>query len=139
MLNNFFWKNKNLKIKSNAFKSDSRLIIGDDALAESNSKNYNYKYDLGLEWHKNTGMPFVFEVWAYNVLEENDLNNLSNSINKGLNNYDESLKYIVKNNKKPYMSEKNIFDYINGFSYRIGNPEEKAINIFKEMYNEIED
>lgn len=139
VLNNFFWKNKNLKIKSNAFKSDSRLIIGDDALAESNSKNYNYKYDLGLEWHKNTGMPFVFAVWAYNVLEENDLINLSNSINKGLNNYDESIKYIVKNNKKPYMSEKNIFDYINGFSYRIGNPEEKAINIFKEMYNEIED
>ena len=139
VLNNFFWKNKNLKIKSNAFESDSRLIIGDDALAESNTnKNYNYKYDLGLEWHKNTGMPFVFAVWAYNCIKEKDFNHLKNSIKHSLDHYDESLKSIIKRNEGSFLSDKKITNYINGFSYRISNIEEKAINIFKEMYNEIE-
>ena len=36
VLNHFFWKNKNLNVKSSHYKSDSRLIIGDDALKESN-------------------------------------------------------------------------------------------------------
>ena len=51
-------------------------------------------------------------------------------------------KFITKeyvNKKWNKDDNKNIFDYINKYSYRIGNPEEKAINIFKEMYNEIED
>ena len=39
--------------------------------------------------------------------------------------------------KKTFLSDKKIINYINGFSYRIENIEEKAINIFKEMYNEI--
>jgi len=139
VLNHFFWKNKNLKVKPNHFKSDSRLIIGDDALKESNfSKNFTYKYDLGLEWHKNTGLPFVFAVWAYNKIREKDFKVLKNSIKYGLDNYDESIKTIIKKNKNTFLYEKIIINYISGFSYRIGNNEEKAINIFKEMYNEIE-
>ena len=139
VLNHFFWKNKNLKVKPNNYKSDSRLIIGDDALKELNySKNYTYKYDLGLEWHRNTGLPFVFAVWAYNKIREEDFNFLKNSIKYGLDNYDESIKTIIKKNKNTFLSDKKIINYISGFSYRIGNNEEKAINIFKEMYNEIE-
>lgn len=139
VLNHFFWKNKNLNVKSSHYKSDSRLIIGDDALKESNYyKNYTYKYDLGLEWHNNTGLPFVFAVWAYNKIREKDFDVLKNSIKYGLDNYDESIKTIIKKNKNTFLSDKKIINYINGFSYRIGNIEEKAINIFKEMYNEIE-
>ena len=138
VLNNFFWKNKNLKVRSSHYKSDSRLIIGDDALKESYfNKNYTYKYDLGLEWHKNTGLPFVFAVWAYNKIREKDFNVLKNSIKYGLDNYDESIKTIIKKNKNTFLSDKKIINYISGFSYRIGNIEEKAINIFKEMYNEV--
>ena len=47
-------------------------------------------------------------------------------------------KLYIKKNKNTFLSDKKIINYINGFSYRIGNIEEKAINIFKEMYNEIE-
>jgi len=139
VLNHFFWKNKNLKVRSSNYKSESRLIIGDDALKESNyHRNFTHKYDLGLEWHKNTGLPFVFAVWAYNEIEEKEFNDLKNSIKYGLDNYDQSIKTIISKNKNTYLTDRKIINYLNGFSYKIGNIEEKAINIFKEMYNELE-
>ncbi len=40
------------------------LIIGDRALEQR--KLSAYKYDLGLEWKKFTGLPFVFAAWLSN-------------------------------------------------------------------------
>lgn len=37
------------------------LIIGDRAIRALDK--YTYSYDLGLEWKKHTGLPFVFAVW----------------------------------------------------------------------------
>jgi len=46
---------------------DARLVIGDAALvlgADPASLGYRYSYDLGLEWKRWTGLPFVFAVWV---------------------------------------------------------------------------
>ncbi len=48
---------------------DARLIIGDAALLLSSgasdlARQYPYAYDLGAEWKKWTGLPFVFAVWV---------------------------------------------------------------------------
>jgi chorismate dehydratase len=45
----------------------ARLVIGDAALmlgAHAIDAPYEYVYDLGLEWKKWTGLPFVFAVWV---------------------------------------------------------------------------
>jgi chorismate dehydratase len=45
----------------------ARLVIGDAALILANGAapvNYPYAYDLGLEWKRWTGLPFVFAVWV---------------------------------------------------------------------------
>ena len=85
-----------------------------------------------------TGLPFVFALWAYNKLGDTELKDLENSINLGLDNLNDSLEIIVRKNKRIYLSKSEIINYLEGFSYRVGNLEEKAINTFKEMYNEIE-
>lgn len=41
--------------------SSAGLIIGDRAIRALDK--YPYQYDLGLEWRKHTGLPFVFAVW----------------------------------------------------------------------------
>jgi chorismate dehydratase len=41
---------------------DAALLIGDPAL-QANTKNY-YVYDLGEQWRRWTGRPFVFAFWA---------------------------------------------------------------------------
>jgi chorismate dehydratase len=45
----------------------ARLVIGDAALMLGTgaiSSPYEHVYDLGLEWKKWTGLPFVFAVWV---------------------------------------------------------------------------
>ncbi len=44
---------------------DARLVIGDAALLLSGREtDYPYCYDLGAEWKRWTGLPFVFAVWV---------------------------------------------------------------------------
>ena len=81
---------------------------------------------------------FVFALWAYNKLGDTELKDLENSINLGLDNFNASLEMIIRKNERIYLSKSEIINYLEGFSYRVGNLEEKAINTFKEMYNEIE-
>jgi len=42
---------------------DGALLIGDPAL-KIDAKKYETVVDLGEEWHKQTGLPFVFAFWA---------------------------------------------------------------------------
>jgi chorismate dehydratase len=43
---------------------DARLVIGDAALHLGAAQKYPFVYDLGAEWKKWTGLPFVFAVWV---------------------------------------------------------------------------
>ncbi|HUS02615.1 MAG TPA: menaquinone biosynthesis protein [Chitinophagaceae bacterium] len=45
-------------------ESTAGLVIGDRALEQR--KISKYRYDLGLEWKKFTGLPFVFAAWISN-------------------------------------------------------------------------
>ncbi len=59
--------------KSSSEDVVARLVIGDAALmlqseghplAEGHGPKYPYVYDLGAEWKRWTGLPFVFAVWV---------------------------------------------------------------------------
>src|SRR5574341_1445595 len=43
---------------------DAVLVIGDPALLLAARNAYPHRYDLGEEWKRWTGLPFVFAVWA---------------------------------------------------------------------------
>src|SRR6266480_89137 len=43
---------------------DAVLVIGDPALLLTARHAYAHRYDLGAEWKRWTGLPFVFAVWA---------------------------------------------------------------------------
>jgi chorismate dehydratase len=47
-----------------ALPHEAVLVIGDAALALAARGTYKYRYDLGEEWKRWTGKPFVFAVWA---------------------------------------------------------------------------
>lgn len=44
-------------------KEDAILLIGDRAMA-AGLDGYSHRLDLGEEWHRLTGLPFVFALWA---------------------------------------------------------------------------
>jgi len=43
---------------------EARLVIGDAALHLGAAHRYPFTYDLGEEWKRWTGLPFVFAVWV---------------------------------------------------------------------------
>ena len=47
-----------------ALPHEAVLVIGDAALALAARGTYPHRYDLGEEWKRWTGLPFVFAVWA---------------------------------------------------------------------------
>ena len=47
-----------------ALPHEAVLVIGDAALQLAAARTYPYRYDLGEEWKRWTGQPFVFAVWA---------------------------------------------------------------------------
>lgn len=47
-----------------ALPHEAVLVIGDAALALAVRGTYPHRYDLGEEWKRWTGLPFVFAVWA---------------------------------------------------------------------------
>jgi chorismate dehydratase len=47
-----------------ALPHEAVLVIGDAALKLAAAGSYPHRYDLGEEWKRWTGQPFVFAVWA---------------------------------------------------------------------------
>src|SRR5262245_33729796 len=47
-----------------ALPHEAVLVIGDPALKLTAAGTYAHRYDLGEEWKRWTGKPFVFAVWA---------------------------------------------------------------------------
>jgi chorismate dehydratase len=47
-----------------ALPHEAVLVIGDPALQLAAQGTYAHRYDLGEEWKRWTGLPFVFAVWA---------------------------------------------------------------------------
>lgn len=59
-------------------RCDAALLIGDPALfcavrADAGELDSLYIYDLGREWHRFTGQPFVFAFWAVRLAALGDL------------------------------------------------------------------
>lgn len=54
-----------------AADTDAVLIIGDRAMA-SDPPQFPFVWDLGEAWHRWTGLPFVFAVWAARTRESLD-------------------------------------------------------------------
>jgi chorismate dehydratase len=72
------------------------LVIGDRAFSQR--KLSAYCYDLGSEWKKNTGLPFVFAAWVSNKSLSEDFINAFNKANAvGLEHLDEIISELSFN------------------------------------------
>ena len=70
--------------QSNISGTTAGLVIGDRALQQR--KISPYIYDLGLEWKKYTGLPFVFAAWISNKkLDDNFIHSFNEANAFGLN------------------------------------------------------
>lgn len=105
------------------------LVIGDRAFEQR--KLSTFFYDLGAEWKKITGQPFVFAAWISNKKLPDDFIQLFNDANEeGLTHIDEivnSLHFDLYDLKKYYTLHLN---------YRLDERKKKAMEYFLQLIEE---
>lgn len=85
------WQQMNVREFKKYPETDALVVIGDKAVELS--KHFLHKTDLAAEWHRFTGLPFVFAVWVCrNNLHETYINKFSSAIQFGIENISEVVK-----------------------------------------------
>lgn len=128
VLNEHYWsKNQEIEIRPFDSMADASLLIGDKAFQAE--KKYKHVFDLGLEWKKFTGLPFVFAVWVcHSNVDPHFIKELNQAFKKFLETKDlfEKLGLDTNPNLKEYF-EKNI-------SYQLDDTKKTAMKLFLKYF-----
>ena len=114
--------------------NDALLLIGDKAIrARQQLAGYSYVYDLGEEWFKLTGLPFVFATWVVRADSPRDVTgefqaSLEAALDKGLSRVDE----IAAETALFGHSARAAASYIRHFTYRLGDEEVRGMGEFRD-------
>jgi len=120
---NVVFENTSGNYQSKISGTTAGLVIGDRALIQR--KISPYIFDLGAEWKRFTGLPFVFAAWVSNKkLDETFIKDFNNANKFGLNNLDK----VVQEN--PFT----IFDlnhyYKDCISFDLDENKKKGLKLF---------
>jgi len=103
------------------------LMIGDKVFA--NEGKYKFKYDLGAEWKKFTGLPFVFAVWVSKSIHHPD-HIFIKDINKRMNRVFENLDLFLQ--ERPAIVNGILQDryFKKNISYTFAKAKKMALKLF---------
>ncbi len=109
------------------------LISDDPALRRRlGARGFPHRYDLGEEWFRWTGLPFVFYRWvARKDMGDADFLLLEDTLYVGLEEGVESLFHESDPRDKLLMLPKEVVEYIQGHRFFVGLSERKAIDLFR--------
>ena len=125
---NVVFKNTSGNYQSKISGTTAGLVIGDRALQQR--KISPFIYDLGEEWEKFTGLPFVFAAWISNKkLDNNFIKNFNEANAFGLNKIDE----VVKEN--PFEAFDLHHYYSDCISFEMDENKKKGLELFLERFN----
>ena len=117
--------------------ADAVMIIGDRAM-QPDFAPFKYAWDLGEEWNKEAGLPFVFAAWvARQDLETHTISEqLSLSRDLGLKN----LAEIAHSEATHYpLSENECLDYLqNKLHFNLGTSQRAGLKLFQQWAYELD-
>jgi chorismate dehydratase len=113
------------------------LAIGDEALRFNASDEFPVKLDLSQVWYEQTGLPFVFAVWAV----REDFYRLAPATVAEI--HQELLRCVIEGRhdlrsisslvaQRIPMPAKECFNYLKRIEYDLGNEKKKGLNLFCE-------
>jgi aminodeoxyfutalosine synthase len=121
---------------------DAILLIGDEALRRNKYgfPGFELVFDLAAEWYDWQKNPFVFAVWAMKRdLPPEAKEKLRMMIGKALEKSEENFCAIAgPHGKSIGLNETETLEFLEGFSYRLGEREKEAMRIFRTLLQEIE-
>lgn len=129
---------KNINTRDYLEGVDGAMVIGNSGLRLRHAPPSGYKmYDLGLIWTKETGLPFVYAVYATNGNMElgNSISTLLESKTYGLNIVDKISRIESVNLE---ISEEICYKYLSErINYDLGEEEIKGIIKYSELLREL--
>ena len=114
--------------------NDAMVLIGDRALkARNRLPDFPYRYDLGEEWYKLTGLPFVFATWVARADAPPGLTDdfhaaLEEALERGLERIDQ----IASETALFGEDSARAAQYVRRFTYRLGHEEFRGKSEFRE-------
>ena len=157
VLSKYYWKIPNPLLTENRMEyddCDAFLFIGDEALNMGLSRGMSPTQlpfnpnksslkviDLGLEWFKYTSLPFVFAVWAYDDIPKEEYQRLKDSLYHNLRFDGDryiNIPIVSQRRSTDYLKESTITWYLNGFNYRMSKSENDSIDLFEQLYNNLQ-
>lgn len=124
-------------LETNREQFDAVLVIGDNALRLAARGDYPIMLDLGAEWYRHTGLPFVFAVWAVReefckkdpdcVIEvHHELQRCISEGQRGLRAISRSVAPRIP------MTPESCYKYLRGMEYDLSAEKLKALTCFFE-------
>lgn len=122
-----------------ADEHDALVISGDAALRRRRGmRGYGHRYDLGVEWHDFTDLPFVFARWMRRGdMEHRDALVLEDTLYVGLEEGVDSLFHLSEPRENLLMLARDVMEYIIGYRYFVGFSEQKSIDLFRNYRNQV--
>lgn len=114
-----------------ALPHEAVLVIGDAALKLASTGTYPYRYDLGEEWKRWTGKPFVFAVWAARRATADSVKAVHEALLSsrawGLEHLDELAQDASRTTRLPFATCR---EYLSGLDYAFSDRHRLALNDF---------
>ena len=115
-------------------EGESAVIIGDQCF--QHSRNFRYITDLGLEWKRQTGLPFVFACWAASKKQNDRFSRLFNeALAKGVKNKNEAVSLLSPDMQ---VTAGEVVDYYkNNIDFVLDESKKEAMSLFLRYIKEL--
>lgn len=115
------------------------LLIGDRALQARRQRRHPFCIDLGEEWNRWTGLPFTFAAWGIRAsLPKEDRQAFHEQLDAALDYGLTRLRQIAVRRRDLGFPDEEVIRYLQGFTYRLGPEEEKAVSEFRRLLDLLE-
>ncbi|WP_316787965.1 menaquinone biosynthesis protein [Pedobacter frigoris] len=120
----FYWKTDVEFTTDPDVKTDAIVLIGDRTFGKRS--NYAFAYDMGEEWMKFTGLPFVYAAWVANTaISQEFIDEFNAALAKGLAYRSKLVKEL------PQHENFDLEDYLlNKLDFELTTRKREALNLF---------
>ncbi len=118
---------------------DACLFVGDQGLRHRAGLDaYPHRYDLGEEWTRWTGLPFVFAHWMVRAdLDAKAVAQLEDALYVGLQDWADGLFRFPQTRDDLLMRARDILTFTQGLRYFSGRPEQKSMQLFQHYLEQL--
>jgi chorismate dehydratase len=124
-----------LELDTTNTRADAVLLIGDRAMLPP-AENFVTAWDLGEEWQRSTGLPFVFALWAGRAAADNPGGLApAEAVARARDLGESRLEAIARREAAAMrLDEGLVRDYLTrNLHYRLGESERRGLALFREM------